>query len=355
MKRHDIVKQIRETAISEMPDVFSRIPLESATITSRSKTPRWQSSTWRTIASAVIAILFVAITGLVVLSQDNQTVYALESDAETIGYQILSGAMFLQNDEQIDVKPLSVSLLDESSSLFEENIDLFSEAFAVLESLIGVKSDLAFQLKESDDPAFAQALEIVVTTLDEETISYQIYLNQKLRKRIAALEGEIRFLEETYAFRYVRLSGSEKSRLTIDNGLDTLVVTEQSFLEGQSNFRYQWMQSGSAYRTVELKLTKEDGTLTAEFFTTTNQKNVSIQMRRERIQGISTLKTHYRFGNGVDLETGDVDVIAEFDQAEDRIVYRMNGLIRRGNQDTPVQTQETRPGKGNMMPHRGPH
>jgi hypothetical protein len=354
MKQKDIVQQIREKALSDMPDVFSRIPLESAEIGIRTNTPNIGPLRWRTLASALIAIVFVAISGIVLLSQDNQTVYALETDAETIGYQILSGAMFLQNEEPFEVEPLSVTLIDQSTSLFEENIGLFSEAFAVLEGLIGAKSALTFQLRESDDPAFAQSLEISVTTLDEETITYQIYLHQFLKKRIAALEGEIRFQEETYTFRYLRLTGSQRSRLTIANGLDMLIVTQRMVQDGQSDFRYQWMQSGSAYRTVDLKLTKEDGALVAEFYTTANQKNVSIQLRRTLIEGVPTLHAQYRFGNGVEFETGDIDVIAQYDQVAERIVYQMNGLIRRGNQDIPVQADQTRPGKGNAMPHHGP-
>jgi hypothetical protein len=225
----------------------------------------------------------------------------------------------------------------------------------VLESLIGAKDDLAFQLSESDDPDFAQMIQVQVTTLDGETIAYQIYLNQTLRRRIAALEGEIRFLEVSYAFRYARLTGTEKSRLTIENGLDSLVVTHQASESTEMNFTYQWIQSGTAYRSVRLRLTKSEGNLAAELATQAGSQNLTIRMERAMMSGMPTLRSHYRFGNGTEVESGDVDVVAEFDPIQDRVVYRMNGNVQSGGETNPVQTEEVRPGKGNMMPGRGPH
>jgi len=354
MKKNDLEQQIRAKAIQAMPDVYDRIPFATAPIGVLETKPKRFSPAWRTLASAMIALVFTAVTAIVVLSNENPSVYALETDAETIGYQVLSGAMFLQNEEVIDADPLAYTLLDSETSLFEENIDLFAETFAVLETLIGAKDDLAFRLSESDDPAFAQMIQIEVSTLDGETIAYQIYLNQTLRRRIASLQGEIRFLEDRYEFRYVRLSGSEKSRLTIENGMDTLVVTHQSSESSEMNFRYQWIQSGSPYRAVQLRLTKIEGVLSAELATQAGDQNLTIRMERAMMSGMPTLRSHYRFGNGAEVESGDVDVVAEFDPIQDRVVYRMNGQVQRGNQSEPVQTDQVRPGKGNMMPGHGP-
>lgn len=354
MKKNDLEQRIRAKALQAMPDVFDRIPFASAPIGVLEPRTRRTFPLYRTLASAMIAIVFTVVTAIVVLSYENPSVYALETDAETIGYQVLSGAMFLQNEEVIDADPLAFTLLDTETSLFEENIDLFAETFAVLETLIGAKDDLAFQLSESDDPAFVQMIQIEVSTLDGETVAYQIYLNQTLRRRIAMLEGEIRFSEASYQFRYVRLTGSEKSRLTIENGMDTLVVTHQTSTAEEMSFQYQWIQSGAPYRSVQLRLTKNEGALSAELATQAGNQNLMIRMERAMMSGMPTLISHYRFGNGTVVETGDVDVVAEFDPIQDRVVYHMNGQVRRGNQTEPVQTEEVRPGKGNMMPGHGP-
>lgn len=347
MKKQDIVKQIREQANKEIPDVFARIPLQSTPVGVLSKPLKRMFVHWRSLASAMVVVVFAVVSAFVFLSRENTSVYALETDAETFGYQILSGAMFLQNESSIDVEPLSYSLLDESSTLFEDNIDLFSETFAVLESLIGAKSDLAFTLRDSDDPSFAQAIEADVTTLDGESYVYTIYLNQKLRTRMSVLEGEIRFLESKYTFHYVKMTGMERSRLTIQNGMDTLVVSHQENQDEAMSFRYQWFQSGVSYRTVDLNLIKENQGIVAELSTMAGMNPLSIRMTRQTVDGVATLHTQYRFGMGMGIETGDVDVIAEYDEVEAKVVYRMQGRVEKGGQNADVTTEQPRPGKGN--------
>lgn len=350
MNKHDIVRQLREQAAQEMPDVLSKINLQTAPIGVKSATPRRLFPVWRSFASAMIVLVFAVATAFVFLSQENTSVYALETDAETFGYQILSGAMFLQNEPTIDVDPLSVTLLDESTTLFEDNIDLFNETFAVLESLIGAKDDLVFDLIESDDPDFAQAITAEVTTLDNETYVYTIYLNQTLKKRMSSFEGEIRFESSSYTFRYVRMTGMELSRLTIENGMDTLVVSHQENADQTMSFRYQWFQSGESYRMVNLNLIKEDGGIVADLSTVAGQTPLSIRMTKTMVEGVPTLRTQYRFGPNGSVESGDVDVVAEYDEIEERVVYRMHGQVQINGQNQDVATEQPRPGKGNT-PH----
>lgn len=347
MNRQDIVRQIREQAVKEMPDVLEKIQLQTAEIGIRSNAPRRLFPIWRSLASAMIVLVFAVATAFVFLNRDDTSVYALETDAETFGYQILSGAMFLQNESTIDVDPLAFATLSDSTTLFEDNIDLFNETFAVLESLVGAKDDLVFTLTDSDDEAFAQAIAAEVTTLDGETYSYTIYLNQTLRRHMNTFEGEIRFESASYTFRYVKMTGMERSRLTIENGMDTLVVTQQESIDETLTFRYQWFQSGVSYRSMNLNLVKEEGAVVADLSTTVGQTPLSIRMTRMMVEGTPTLRTQYRFGSNGTVESGDVDVVAEYDEVEERVVYRMQGHVQIGNQNQDVQTEQPRPGKGN--------
>ncbi|MCK7484235.1 MAG: hypothetical protein MZU97_00825 [Bacillus subtilis] len=145
MNNKQLTSMLREKALQAMPEVFDKINLETAPIGIRPQPQRrFRPNLARFAASFLTLMVFGLASYFVFFAPTNNSVLALETDAETFGYQILSGAMFLESEAVENAIPLSYSLLEEDASLFETNLDAFNQTFAVMESLIGIKSDMIF-------------------------------------------------------------------------------------------------------------------------------------------------------------------------------------------------------------------
>jgi hypothetical protein len=349
MNNKQLTTMLREKALQAMPEVFDKINLETATIGIRSlNKPRFSLRFPRIAASLLTLMIFGIASYFVFFAPTNNSVLALETDAETFGYQILSGAMFLESEIIIEANPLSYTLLEEEESLFETNLDVFNQTFAVLESLIGMKSDMTFELLASDRAEYKQMIHVTLVALTEDDIAYTIYLNQRLRNRMESFQGIIVFNEGTYTFTYQRHAVMETSRLTIGNDTDQIVVVMNETAEDVVRFHYQFRESGELVRELHLELTKDGDEIAAKLRTSIGGKPVRIDMNRILIDGKPKLQVNYGFGADEIDETGEVEVESVYDEAQSKYVYRYNGSIHRGGETTTVDVTGQRPPRGNM-------
>jgi hypothetical protein len=349
MNNKQLTKMLREKALQAMPEVFDKIDLKTTSIGIRTTNkPRFSLRFPRVVASLLTLMIFGVASYFVFFAPTNNSVLALETDAETFGYQILSGAMFLESESIIEANPLSYTLLSEEETLFETNLDVFNQTFAVLESLIGLKSDLSFQLVESDRAEYKQMIQVSLIALTEDDIAYTIYLNQRLRNRMESFQGIIVFNEGSYTFTYQRHSGMGTSRLTIGTDTDQIVVVMNETAEDVVRFHYQFRENGELVRELHLELTKDGEEIAASVRTSIGGKPVRIGMNRILVEGKPKLQVNYGFGTDEIDETGDVEVESVYDEAQSKYVYRYNGMIRRDGETTTVDVTGQRPPRGNM-------
>ena len=108
MRYKDIKTLIKSNAIKSMPDVFDKIDLDQimddfVPVKKRKKIHTFNLNTVLKFASL---LLILTISSIFVINQllnsDNQ-VFAMESEAEIIGFSSISAASFLDENEIVDI------------------------------------------------------------------------------------------------------------------------------------------------------------------------------------------------------------------------------------------------------------
>jgi hypothetical protein len=355
MKNKEVLQRIKEVALSQMPDVSHSISLETIRIPSLSKRTNSKNRFSKVSLSFLMLLIFGISSYFVFFSPTDQSVYALQSDTENYGYQILTGAMFLQSESPSnDIVPLSMQLLSEESTLFEDNIDTFNQSFAVLEGLIGAKEDITFQLLESDKPQYRQMIQVQLKSLQDEDIVYRIYLRKMLRRNIQQFEGLIEFSSSNYTFSFQRLSGQERTRIRIESSENTIIIIHQTTVNDTLRFRYDIMESDNVKRTITLDVLKEDNQITARMNTTLNGKSFQITIRKGMVQSTKVMEASYRFDEDeVDKESGDLEVTTVYDEASSQYRFQYHAQIRVNASVIVKEIIENRPPRGNAPTNPG--
>jgi|GEM_PF-3500621 len=357
MRNKDLFDQIKRQVALEAPDIQDRISLDSIRIGQRTE-PKQRRIAFhgRLVMTVLILALLTVSSYFLFFQNNNQTVYALEGEVETISYQVLSGSMFLQNETSFDsVIPLSNVLLSEEETYFEQNQSLFSQSFAVLESLIGDRDQILFQAVASDQSQYQQKVLITLKDLNEQDVIYEVYFNQRIRKNVQSLSGMVSFQDTSFQFTYQRLQGTELSRIRIERDNQAILVVKHVTDQDTLRFRYEYMEGNEVARSFFLNVSKQDNQVKAAMVLSVQGKLLTINMERRHDQSQSSLKATYRFlSNNQEVESGDIDLTSEYDEEVQKFQYRYQVRTRIGNIEKIQDIIENKPPRGNQPTRPNP-
>jgi len=357
MKNKDLFDQIKRQVALEAPDIQDRISLDSIRIGQRTEPKQRRIAFHGRLVMTVLIFALITVSSYFLFFQNNnQTVYALEGEVETISYQVLSGSMFLQNETSFDsVIPLSNVLLSEEETYFEQNQSLFSQSFAVLESLIGDRDQILFQAVASDQSQYQQKVLITLKDLNEQDVIYEVYFNQRIRKNVQSLSGMVSFQDTSFQFTYQRLQGTELSRIRIERDNQAILVVKHVTDQDTLRFRYEYMEGNEVARSFFLNVSKQDNQVKAAMVLSVQGKLLTINMERRHDQSQSSLKATYRFlSNNQEVESGDIDLTSEYDEEVQKFQYRYQVRTRIGNIEKIQDIIENKPPRGNQPTRPNP-
>ena len=357
MRNKDLFDQIKRQVALEAPDIQDRISLDSIRIGQRTEPKQRRIAFHGRLVMTVLIFALITVSSYFLFFQNNnQTVYALEGEVETISYQVLSGSMFLQNETSFDsVIPLSNVLLSEEETYFEQNQSLFSQSFAVLESLIGDRDQILFQAVASDQSQYQQKVLITLKDLNEQDVIYEVYFNQRIRKNVQSLSGMVSFQDTSFQFTYQRLQGTELSRIRIERDNQAILVVKHVTDQDTLRFRYEYMEGNEVARSFFLNVSKQDNQVKAAMVLSVQGKLLTINMERRHDQSQSSLKATYRFlSNNQEVESGDIDLTSEYDEEVQKFQYRYQVRTRIGNIEKIQDIIENKPPRGNQPTRPNP-
>lgn len=357
MKNKDLFDQIKRQVALEAPDIQDRIAFDSIRIGQRTETNRVHFAFRNRFMMTVFILALLTVSSYFLFFQtNNPSVYALEGEVETISYQVISGSMFLQNETTFDsMIPLSHVLLAEEETYFEQNQSLFSQSFAVLESLIGDKDHIVFQAVASELSQYKQKVIMTLRDLNEQEVVYEIYFNQRIRKNIQSLSGMVAFQGTSFQFMYQRLQGTELSRIRIERDHQAILVVKHLSAQDTLRFRYEYMENNEVEKSFFLNVSKQDNQVKAAMTLSVQGKLLTINMERRQENQQAMLKATYRFmQNNQEVESGDIDLTSAFDDESQQFQYRFQVRSRVGNNEKIQDIIENKPPRGNQPTRPNP-
>ncbi|MCK4552338.1 MAG: hypothetical protein KAU02_05410 [Tenericutes bacterium] len=330
MKKDDIIKRIKNSALSEMPDVLNRINISNIKIDEPelSKSP----FNFRRAFSYTFASIFILITGFAIFNfgiapniTDNTP---LENETEVVGFQIVSAATLFDSSAPVELAYTTTSnyniieLSDDNPIV--DNLDYINRYIRLAETVLGNQNSLIYDKVDSTNPSYEHAFEYRSADLLDNLIVYEGFYNQTESEGHTITNGIILHDDIEYQFNSFvhEVNGLtiNKYRIQIDQE-NYIEVTNKSNNNIQK-FSYKVFIDGQLDNESELTLTQRQNIFRAEIKINNQNEEMTLNVTRDSQSEIKQFNIAYKFVNQ-DVE-GEMTVNLYQNQISNSYQYQYN-------------------------------
>lgn len=364
MKKIDLIRKIKETAINEMPDVIDRIDISNVHI-DEPETIRSPFNLRRTV-SLTFASLFLVLSGIFTYNfaylPNVTNTSPLESSTELVGFQTVSSAALLTSFEVAELSftdnSYVIQELSETSFDLEDNIDLVNNYLNLAETVLGSKEQFIYESIESDNPDFEFAFQYKGVDLAGNLIQYRGFYNETEINGFPNQTGIILHNQKMYQFSMLTTSNgnTEVTKYRIRVNDQNYIEVINSSNENLQRFHYKVYIDGELDNESDLILTAKKDTLRAQINIRNRfNEDIELDIQRDNLEGtMQQFNILYRLQSQNQEFNGEFTVNLEMNQFTQMYQYK----YKINNQQIII---EDRPAKGNVKandddfnPGRGP-
>ncbi len=337
MKRKALYKIIQAKAMNDMPDILSKINLDSIEIipeTVIQKRAHWNLTHVLSYSVSFAALIIIAVLGINVIigsSQPNQT--PLESDIELIGFQAVSAASLLEGmditDLSYNVTPLAFT--NDEISIIESELPAIDQYLNMLEIALGDSNAISYEAIISDRGGYAFCIQFQSTDLTQNTYDFKFYYNQAETPNQTNITGVMAYDDREFVTTGImyKNSGAVKSSFRAEVDQDTYVFVEDRSTSSVQAFAYRIVKHGIITNESVLNIESVKHQFRVKIHMSAQGKHLSLQVQKSA--GNDAFTIDYEISNDVLESSGQIDVALEYDMMMHKYVYRYNV---RNNQNT---------------------
>ena len=337
MKKKELINQIRETALQDMPDVLKRINLDQIRIEPKPESIRkpfnLRAAFNYTFATLVLLVSGVFMFAVIPFGSDNTP---LESDTEIVAFQTVSGAALLDSMSLVnlsgveldnDLIQLSTTTEDESSEdEILDQLQLINQYLNMAETVVGSESQYLYQTIESDRSEYAYAYQYTATDLNGNLITYTGYYNIIETATGEREDGIIYHNGSSYEYTSVAYESGDVTRYYY-----RLKINEENYVEVKNfssntvqQFKYKVYRNGSLDSESTMKVVAVKKRLQASI-SIQNQTGDTINLdidRNTANQSSQSLEVAYMLQSQTKSSEGTISVSLEYDETAMTYRYR---------------------------------
>jgi len=358
MKIKDMKMMVQGKALEAMPDIFEKLKQELVMIDIPTEKPSrriWNFSFSKVLRFATI-ILMLGITSIFVYNQlqtPTTVVFALETEAEILGFPAISGAVLMDEFETTPLSmPLALPLADTPTSpLIESELDQLNKYLNSLEAMIGDKSTIAYTISQTDNAEYFYKLQYQTYDLLGNELNYQLYYNMTSDETIDNqyhMEGIMTIGSVEYQLSGTRKDLEKNSSVNWTIALDAqnYITIEDHSTNSKQMFAYSIYQNGILEYTNELELSLKDNQVVGNLTVQSNDCMVEYRIERSRFNDASDkLSIQYTYQSNSNVESGNIDVEVETDlEGNSQFNYSVRGM---GSNPIVTEYQKERGNRAN--------
>lgn len=346
MKEKEILSRINKAAIEEMPDVLGRINLNNIAIEPNER-KHFSFNFAKSVRLAVTSIALL-ITGFFVyntfFSPINNSNTPLESDIEILGFQTITGAVLLDENNLVelsytgDYESFPLNAFTTESLDIDDYIEDINPYIHLMETILNNNDSIDYQTFESDDANYAYAFKYTSSDLTKNELTYRIYYNQT----VDTISGKIVFSDREYLF--------EKTQNQIKINIDenNYILVENNSTSTQQQFNYSLYQNGVKTLENDLEVYRVQNNIQVRTRINKNGLSINLYVQRRYLSNLDELEVDYEIEESQRQINGQFKVNLEFDQQINGYKYRYvlsdNGEINqpRGPFSNPMNNDNPR-------------
>jgi hypothetical protein len=363
MKNRDLKALIRRTADREMPEIIDRIDLTTVEVIppSHKQVRSWR---WETVVRFAVVLLFMGFTSVLVYDllttepEPNPT--ALQSDAELVGFPIVSAASFLGSLEPTDLSLIPLAMpLDTGDPLIFDQLDEISAYLGIMESLLGPADDIGFTALTSDREEYQYRLSYSATDLLGNAIHYEIYYNQTPSSGSSDQTDVVGILigdsqQFTLSGRITQNANGIKTRFQATNQTGDYIIVEDKSTKQIQKYDYSYYRNDALVQSHSLRLMVESDQITALVEYADAENQISYRFQKETAAGQEEkIRIRYSCRNhqgNMERESGDITVEIGQNPLTQAYEYRYFVRARQGNQTSDHECTGKRNGLSSFTP-----
>lgn len=324
MRYKDIKTLIKSNAIKSMPDVFDKIDLDQimddfVPVKKRKKIHTFNLNTVLKFASL---LLILTISSIFVINQllnsDNQ-VFAMESEAEIIGFSSISAASFLDEIEIVDISlPLAYPVeYNPQTTLIESEMDSLNRYVNSIEVFLGSKNNFSYEMTDLINHEYQKEIKYKATDLIGNNLEYSLYYRiekSPLIQNKYTLQGVISLGENTYQINGSFIQNKKISQVewTVTNETNKSIKITDTSSETTQKFKYSYYEDNNITSEVEIELYVDNSNVSGKIKSQNNDINVTYLMNRVKNQNtFDSMSIHYQYQKGISSEDGQIDIEVE--------------------------------------------
>jgi hypothetical protein len=366
MKKKELIKKIQNQALDQMPDVLSRIDLDSIQVEENYESIK-RPFNLRRAFTYTFASLFILVSGFMIynfgfLSLVNDA-NPLETETEIIGFQTVSAASLLSVTDITELNSYdssySVIKLNQSTSFIEDEIELIADYMSLAETVIGNEQNYLYTEVDSDKPSYQYAFEYKGSDLVGNLIVYNAYYNKSTSSNgEEIISGIMIHNQNEYNF--------TSSEVSIDNILTyryRVYTNGNNYVEvinisndDYQRFEYNVYQNGNLSNSSEVTIKSNYNNIQATMLITKNNNQLSLEFERNTEDfDNQEMQVSYSYNRGNNVETGEfnVNLVSDGVTGEYKYQYQFgndNTLVtdRTGKGNSKASEDDFIPAKGNQ-------
>jgi len=326
MNRNDLKNLIRETAISEMPDVLHKINLDQIDIIPASQPSKFHSWNFKRVLTYSFSFVFIGLISIVAYSAfaNSQISYTpFETEDQIIAFQAISAASLLDN---IDTTPLSFDVIPfslDTTTILQNEIDVVNQYLNMMEIVLGDTSTMTTSSVDSDDSNYEY--EIIYRNVDlvGDLIEFKLYYNIVETETNTTLSGILYHDTVSYIIEgIVNEAGDGFSSFIASIDSENYVNVENISTESSQQFQYQIYKNNAIQNEGEVSLALEKEILSASIDTTGQSCAFSLNVSRVKDSTMSKFQVKYSIKSGTILGDGEFEVGVEYNQSMGKYLYK---------------------------------
>jgi len=358
MKTKDMKMMVQGKALEAMPDIFEKLKQELVMIDIPTEKPSrriWNFSFSKVLRFATI-ILMLGITSIFVYNQlqtPTTVVFALETEAEILGFPAISGAVLMDEFETTPLSmPLALPLADTPTSpLIESELDQLNKYLNSLEAMIGDKSTIAYTISQTDNAEYFYKLQYQTYDVLENELTSQVHYNMTSDETTDStyhMDAIMPIGSIEYQLSGTRkdLEKSSSVNWTIALDAQNYITIEDLSTNSKQLFAYSIYQNGILEYTNELELSLKDNQVVGNLTVQSNDCMVEYRIERSRFNDASDkLSIQYTYQSNGNVESGNIDVEVETDlEGNSQFNYSVRGM---GSDPIVTEYQKERGNRAN--------
>jgi hypothetical protein len=334
MTKKDLKKLIRQDIISSTPDILSKIDISRVMIEPGADPDMMQEKHHPSMKTMKLALSFVLVITcglfLIFSTRNSNVPPAVLTDKEQIyTFSAVSAASLFNSAINIPEQSPTLSPMGKKDKLLiEDSIDILNQYMNVIETLIGNRNVIKYEMLPSDRQDYLIRVRYTIPDLIGNTLVQEFYYNETVNDESSkTISGIMLSGGKEFILEGRQEEDSEETKLTLvayDSAKprDNYVRVIQKEEQGQQRFSYEVVENGNTIKNCEIKLEMDQDDIKAVLSYENENAQMRYEFKKEIENQIQNMSVKYRISSPDGDEEGILRVLVAKDETTGSYIYQ---------------------------------